>query len=523
MSGRPDGPDPGLGGALRSAAGLRPLDVGVMLLGAILAFCWTLFRRAGAPSVLDLGFAIGTLSCVFFLGARVTAWLLIDGVLVQGLRKQPSSLLRLIVVGLVYGGAAATFLYAGLDVDVTSLLATSAVLTAVMGFALQATLDNFFAGVSLELEQPFHLGDVLRIDGWEGRVTAQTWRSVHLTLEDGERVVLPNGQLGQMAFEVLRPGAPGVRELMVEAPFDAPPGRVQDLLERIIPDIPGLAAHPVSDVVVAGRHERRGTRLFKYSYFPEDPLLCDEPEAALLSRSWYQLRRFGLLPDPDPAATQARVREALGHGALADLPGALLDAFARSARVAPFTAGERLSTGLDAQPALYLLVTGRLLTWLPPGATIDHDEERPSRARRAAWEETRLARVRARLVEHLGPAAEVVVERAAHRTLDPHRLFAMAAETIDTAEARADFLSKGPRRRSAESVPGDLFGEASLVGGPAVPLRCFRAVSEAEVAWLPAATLATLAQEQGAETAFADRVQRSIDERPWLLPRAGAC
>jgi small-conductance mechanosensitive channel len=523
VNGRRDPSDPGLGSLIRSAAGLRPLDVGVVLLGAILAFCWTLFRRAGAPTQVDLGFAIATLSCVFFLGARVTAWLVIDGVLVRGLRKQPSSLLRLIVVGLVYGGAGATFLYAGLNVDVTSLLATSAVLTAVMGFALQATLDNFFAGVALELEQPFHLGDVLRIDGWEGRVTTQTWRSVHLTLEDGERVVLPNGQLGQMAFEVLRPEAPGVRELLVEAPFDAPPGRVQDLLERIIPDIPGLASRPVTEVMVAGRHDRRGTRLFRYEYFPEDPLLCDEPEAALHSRTWYQLRRFGLLPDPDPAATRARVREALGQGALADLPGDLLDAFAQSARVAPFTAGERLSTGLDAQPALYLLVTGRLLTWLPPGATLDQDDERPSRARRAAWEETRLERVRTRLVEHLGPAAEVVIERAAHRTLDPHRLFALAAETIDSPEARAEFLSKGPRRRSAESMPGALFGEASLVGGPVVPLRCFRAVSEAEVAWLPAATLATLARERGAEAAFTDQIQRSIDERPWLLPRAGAC
>src|SRR5262249_55838892 len=72
------------------------------------------------------------------------------------------------------------------------LLTTSAVSAVVVGFALQDTLGNAFAGLALQSEKPFHVGHWIRVGEFEGRVAEITWRATKLRTKTGNFVVLPN-------------------------------------------------------------------------------------------------------------------------------------------------------------------------------------------------------------------------------------------------------------------------------------------------------------------------------------------
>ena len=60
------------------------------------------------------------------------------------------------------------------------LLTTSAVSAVVLGFALQDTLGNAFAGLAIQSEKPFHVGHWIRVGEFEGRVEEVTWRATKL-------------------------------------------------------------------------------------------------------------------------------------------------------------------------------------------------------------------------------------------------------------------------------------------------------------------------------------------------------
>ncbi|MDQ5821289.1 MAG: mechanosensitive ion channel family protein, partial [Actinomycetota bacterium] len=75
------------------------------------------------------------------------------------------------------------------------LLASSAILGLVIGFAAQTTLSNFVSGVLIAFAQPLRLGDRVSIDGTEGTVEeiGLTYTFIR-TLED-RRLVIPNAKL----------------------------------------------------------------------------------------------------------------------------------------------------------------------------------------------------------------------------------------------------------------------------------------------------------------------------------------
>ena len=70
----------------------------------------------------------------------------------------------------------------------------------VIGFALQDTLGNAFAGLAIQSERPFHVGDWIRVSDFEGRVAEVTWRATKLRTRTGNFVVLPNNLVSKEAI-----------------------------------------------------------------------------------------------------------------------------------------------------------------------------------------------------------------------------------------------------------------------------------------------------------------------------------
>jgi small-conductance mechanosensitive channel len=77
----------------------------------------------------------------------------------------------------------------------TGILASTAVLAAIVGFAAQHTIGNMVAGVQLAVSQPIKIGDRICFEEEEGRVTDITLSYTYVDPGDGTSVVIPNQML----------------------------------------------------------------------------------------------------------------------------------------------------------------------------------------------------------------------------------------------------------------------------------------------------------------------------------------
>ena len=75
------------------------------------------------------------------------------------------------------------------------VLASTAVIGLIVGFAAQHTIANMVAGVQIGVTQPFRIGDRICFDESEGRVTDITLSYTYLDPGDGSSVVIPNQML----------------------------------------------------------------------------------------------------------------------------------------------------------------------------------------------------------------------------------------------------------------------------------------------------------------------------------------
>ena len=74
----------------------------------------------------------------------------------------------------------------------TGILASTAVLAAIIGFAAQHTIANMVAGVQIAVSQPIKIGDRISFEEIDGRVTDITLSYTYVNPGDGTSVVIPN-------------------------------------------------------------------------------------------------------------------------------------------------------------------------------------------------------------------------------------------------------------------------------------------------------------------------------------------
>lgn len=98
----------------------------------------------------------------------------------------------LILVVLVILAAIAIAQFTELKRLATGILASTAVLAAIIGFAAQHTLGNMVAGVQIAISQPIRIGDRIAFDEVTGRVVDITLSYTYVDPGDGTSVVIPN-------------------------------------------------------------------------------------------------------------------------------------------------------------------------------------------------------------------------------------------------------------------------------------------------------------------------------------------
>ena len=125
----------------------------------------------------------------------------------------------------------------------TGILASSAVLGLVVGFAARQTLANGIAGILLAITQPIRIGDLVTFEGQTGEVEDVKLTYTYIRLDDGRRLIVPNERLAQSSVENHTITDPRVQvEVSVWLPRDADLDRAIELIED---DEQGISASVV--------------------------------------------------------------------------------------------------------------------------------------------------------------------------------------------------------------------------------------------------------------------------------------
>jgi branched-chain amino acid transport system substrate-binding protein len=108
---------------------------------------------------------------------------------------------RMIVATVIFVLAGFGIVAFVLGKTITSLLATSGLLTLILGLALQSSLRDIIAGIMLNFERPFIINDMLRYNNGYVRVIDVSWRTTRLETEIGSIIALPNGKISESEIE----------------------------------------------------------------------------------------------------------------------------------------------------------------------------------------------------------------------------------------------------------------------------------------------------------------------------------
>lgn len=122
-----------------------------------------------------------------------------------------------------------------LGVSITPILASLGVGSIAIALALQDTLGNLFSGVYLLVDQPFLVGDQVRLEGGlEGRVKRIGWRSTHLELGTASLLVVPNSKLSSSIVTNFSRPIPEVgMSVVFQVTYDSDLARVEALTQEI--------------------------------------------------------------------------------------------------------------------------------------------------------------------------------------------------------------------------------------------------------------------------------------------------
>lgn len=286
----------------------RHYDYGRLALGVALALLVT--------RLLDVA--------IFDVGARLTG------------RGAAPALLRQLIGILVFGiGLSIVFKYT-MAADLGALFTTSAIITAVIGLALQDTLGNLFAGLALAVEKTVQVGDIVRSGETFGTVEQLSWRAIRLRTLDGNLLLIPNSVAGRERLEVYpRPGPSMARSVRVGLDFDAPPAKAREVIESALFQLPGLAAQPAPRAYVKGLDDFAVH--YEVRYWLTDYGQMLEIDSQVRERLWYALERAGLQL-AYPLIRQHQY--AAGPLARAERSSAVAEAIARTDLFEPLTDAE---------------------------------------------------------------------------------------------------------------------------------------------------------------------------------------
>src|SRR5688572_15517231 len=291
-------------GVLRGFGPLRRLRIWALLVG-LTGGAWLAERGSG---VRHEDLALQALSAAFTLSVAAALLRLFDLLFWDWFlsRRRHVTVPRLavdLVKLLAMTGVLVAVLKFIYGMELSGLLVTSTVVSAVIGLAVQDMLANVAAGLGLQIEKPFGVGHWLLIGSHEGVVTQLNWRTTTLLTRDRHEVLVPNSTVAKTeVVNFSRPSTLQRAHAYIGVAYRHPPGIVKEALARAASSCPEVAETPPVEILVksfdasAINYDIR----FWINDFGRLLQITDD----VYSRCWYELRRCGLeIPFPQTDVT----------------------------------------------------------------------------------------------------------------------------------------------------------------------------------------------------------------------------
>ena len=257
------------------------------------------------------------------------------------------------------------------------IFAATAVGAVVVGFALQNTLGNLFAGLAIQIEKPFRVGEWVRIAEIDGLVSEITWRAVKVRTKSGNFVVVPNGKLADdIIVNYSEPTRDTRLEVMVGAHYDVPPNQVKAVILDGLKRDPQISTEREPEITIADFAESAITyRVWVWiADFATDYQTYDRIRSAI----YYAFRRHDIvipypiqvqiekpdvLPSRDFSIDEAVLQRVPVFTALSSETRAQL---ARATTRGLFAEGEVVVRQGESGSSMFVVATGEVVVLLEP-------------------------------------------------------------------------------------------------------------------------------------------------------------
>jgi small-conductance mechanosensitive channel/CRP-like cAMP-binding protein len=228
---------------------------------------------------------------------RTVNFLLFDILFRQRKGREAPQLLRMVVSIICYSSLFVLIYTLVFGKSLTGVLATSAVLSVILGLALQDTLGNFFAGISLHIEQPFHIGDTLCMADMIGRVESVTWRTTAIRTNNNSIIIMPNSRIAREPVEIHPLNGLNRRVLRFQGPYSIPPRKIIAVVRQAVHSVPRLA--PEKEPVIRIAEFSDSAVTYELLYWVADYMWTPDMDAIIRERIWYSFGRNGIeIPFP---------------------------------------------------------------------------------------------------------------------------------------------------------------------------------------------------------------------------------
>ena len=167
----------------------------------------------------------------------------------------------------------------------TGILASSAVIGIVVGFAAQRTIGNFIAGLLIAFAQPIRLGDRVQIEDQNGVVEEIGLTYTFIRVDDNDRLVIPNERI---ASDTIRNSSIRGRRKLAQVTVQVPLDRDLDAVSGLLRE---AAEDERAEVSVTGLED---TARLMLSVWADDEPAAERLESELRLRAHRRLREAGV-------------------------------------------------------------------------------------------------------------------------------------------------------------------------------------------------------------------------------------
>ncbi|MEO0855214.1 MAG: mechanosensitive ion channel family protein, partial [Cyanobacteria bacterium J06648_11] len=255
----------------------------------------------------------------------------------------------------------------------TWLFTISTLGAVVLGFALQETLGNLFAGIGLQIDAPFKLGDWIQVDDYIGEVLSLSWRATVLRTVDREVVFIPNSAVGRTNLKNFSHENAFGNTIDFGLRYEVPPSQAIRVLRQAAQSVENVLQQP--PVTVFAHHYADYAIVYRLLYWSRLPGQQRVIRSQIHQRVWYALQRAGLsvpfpiqdlfLHRPAPGdreslAEHVQLLRKVDFLEACKLSEAELEYFLHMGRLLQFTQNERVCQVGDPGDAFYIIVAGQV-------------------------------------------------------------------------------------------------------------------------------------------------------------------